>query len=338
MHFYLSSVLATVALSVGLELTSASFAGHIHHTHRHVLRAHPQGRYHQLAPKAYTARCAASQVDLQAFQVETEAFHKWISAWLDTADEIGPESAIAQVKQEFQAYNLWVNEWLDSHIPVEDLPPFPTSAQPTLPVVVTAISTNANGLTATPKPVPSQPAIKSKKIVVYYGQSPATANTTLAQVCDNKNVDMVILAFLTHFAGPGGYPTLNFGAACGGQTQQMLSAGAAGLLSCPLLASYITKCQGMGKKVLLSLGGGVSDVALPDDKNAKTVAKQLWNLFGAGKGEDPGLRPFGNVTLDGFDIGEFYLFICNQLASLSPRFNIVSDIHPFTRRANSLLT
>lgn len=122
-------------------------------------------------------------------------------------------------------------------------------------------------------------------------------------MCENENVDMVIPAFLTHFAGPGGYPIIDFGAACGGQTQQMLSAGAAGLLSCPLLASYITKCQGMGKKVLLSLGGGISDVALPDDENAKKVAKQLWNLFGAGKSENPGLRPFGNVTLDGFDIG-----------------------------------
>lgn len=69
----------------------------------------------------------------------------------------------------------------------------------------------------------------------------------------------------------------------------MLSTGAAGLLSCPLLASYITKCQAMGK-VLLSLGGGLSDVALPDDENAKTVAKQPWNLFGAGKGDSGRLR------------------------------------------------
>ena len=326
--------------------------------------------------------------------METEAFQEWIGTWLDTADKIDPESAIAQVKQEFQAYNVWVQVWLDSHISVEGLLQFPgntsisatipitaasasaqayipngvtpitsnppaetsplpsspslpgislimtasTYAQPTLPVVVTAISSNANRLTATPAPVPSQSASKSKELVVYYGQSPATAETTLAQVCENANVDMVILAFLTHFAGPGGYPIIDFGAACGGQTQQMLSAGAAGLLSCPLLASYITKCQGIGKKVLLSLGGGISDVALPDDENAKKFAKQLWSLFGAGKSENPGLRPFGNVTLDGFDIGEFYPSTCDELAILSQRFNIVSNIHKFTRRANLLLT
>lgn len=326
MHFYLSSVLATLALFVGLELASASFAGQIHHAHRHSSRTRLQGRYHQRTPRADATRCAVSQVDLQALQVETEAFHEWIGTWLDTADKTDPKSAIAQVNQEFQAYNIWLKVWLDSHISIEGLPQFPgntsipatipitaasASAQPTLPVVITAISSNANRLTATPAPVPSQSASKSKELVVYYGQSPATAETTLAQVCENENVDMVILAFLTHFAGPGGYPIIDFSAACGGQTQQMLNAGAAGLLSCPLLASYITKCQGTGKKVLLSLGGGTSDVALPDDENAKKVAKQLWNLFGAGKSENPGLRPFGNVTLDGFDIGESYPSIRN---------------------------
>lgn len=365
MHFYLSSVLATLALFVGLELASASFAGQIHHAHRHSSRTRLQGRYHQRTPRADATRCAVSQVDLQALRVETEAFQEWIGTWLDTADKTDPKSAIAQVNQEFQAYNMWLKVWLDSHISIEGLPPFPgttstipvtaasasaqayipdgvtpitsnlsaetspplpsstslpgisliitasTSAQPPLPVVFTAISSNANRLTATSAPVPSQSASKSKELVVYYGQSLATAETTLAQVCENENVDMVILAFLTHFAGPGGYPIIDFGAACGGQTQQMLNAGAAGLLSCPLLASYITKCQGTGKKVLLSLGGGTSDVALPDDENAKKVAKQLWNLFGAGKSENPGLRPFGNVTLDGFDIGESYPSIRN---------------------------
>lgn len=389
MLFHLFSGLATLAFLIGLELASASFAGQIHHAHRHSLRARPQGRYHQRTSRADATPCAVSQVDLHAFQVQTRAFQEWISTWLVTADKIDSKSAIAQVKQEFQAYNVWAEAWLDSHISVEGLPLLPgnssipvaipittastsaqvyvpnvvssvssdlsaktspslpsspglpaispittasTSAQQNLPVIVTAIRSSLNSLTATPTPVPSQPKSKSKELVVYYGQSLATAETTLAQVCENENVDMVILAFLTHFSGPAGYPTIDFGAACGGQTQKMLSAGAAGLLSCPLLASYITKCQAMGKKVLLSLGGGISDVALPDDENAKTVAKRLWNLFGAGKGEDPGLRPFGNVTLDGFDIGGFYPSICNQLAVLSPKIQylLLTHIHPFT--------
>lgn len=346
MLFNLFSVLATLAFLISLELTSASSAGQIYHAHGHSLRARPRGRYHQRTSGADVTPCPVSLVDLQAFQVQTKAFQEWISTWLGTADKIDSKSAIAQAKQEFQAYSVWAEAWLDSHISVEGLPPIPgnasipvtipiktvpTSAQPTLPVTVTVISSCLHSLTATPTPLPSQPKSKSKEVVVYYGQSPATAEITLAQVCENQNVDMVILAFLTHFSGPAGYPTINFGAACGGQTQQMLTAGAAGLLSCPLLASYITKCQAMGKKVLLSLGGGTSKVALPDDENAKKVAKQLWNLFGAGKGEDPGLRPFGNVTLDGFDIGEFYPSICNQPAVFSPKTQhlLLAHIHPF---------
>lgn len=375
MLFNLFSGVAILAFLVGLELASASFAGQIHHAHRHSLRDRPKGRYHQRTSRSAITPCAVSQVDLQAFQVETRAFQEWISTWLVTADKIDSKSAIAQVKQEFQAYNLWAEAWLDSQISAKGPPPSPgnssipvtipittastsaqvyisnvvspvssdlsaktspylasspdlpaisiitaahTAAQQTLPGIVTAIRSSLNSLTATPTPVPSQPKSKSKELVVYYGQTPATAGTNLAQVCENENVDMVILAFLTKFSGPAGYPTINFAAACGGQTQQMLSAEAAGLLSCPVLASYIAKCQAMGKKVLLSLGGSLSNVSLPDDENAKAVAKQLWNLFGAGKGEDPGLRPFGNVTLDGFDIGGFYPSISNQLAVFSP--------------------
>ena len=293
---------------------------------------------------------------------EFQAYNVWAEAWLDSHISVedlpsfpGNSSypattPITTASTSAQAYIPNVISPVTSDPPAKTSPPLPsspdlptislittvsTSAQPTLPVIVTAIRGSSNSLTATPTTVPSQPKSKSKELVVYYGQSLATAETTLAQVCENENVDMVILAFLTHFSGPAGYPTIDFGAACGGQTQKMLSAGAAGLLSCPLLASYITKCQAMGKNVLLSLGGGISDVALPDDENAKMVAKQLWNLFGAGKGEDPGLRPFGNVTLDGFDIGEFYPSICHQpaVASLEIQYLLLAPIHTFSNIA-----
>ncbi|MCJ1346034.1 hypothetical protein MMC31_004245, partial [Peltigera leucophlebia] len=148
----------------------------------------------------------------------------------------------------------------------------------------------------------------SMKIAVYYGQR-NTDKTTLGTICQNPNVDMVALAFLTHFFGPGGFPTINFGAACGGQTPQMTNAGATGLLSCIYMAADIKKCQGLGKKILLSVGGAreYSQTAIPDKLKAKSLAKQLWDLFGTGTGVDPGLRPFGNATIDGFDIGVSFL-------------------------------
>lgn len=147
-------------------------------------------------------------------------------------------------------------------------------------------------------------ALSHQNLAVYYGQTPATAQVGLGDLCQNKNVDIVVLAFLTEFFGPGGFPTINFGAACGGQTPEMESAGASGLLNCPDLASQISLCQNTGKKVLLSLGGSVATSAFASDDQASKFATTLWDLFGAGTGVDPGLRPFGSVKIDGFDVGK----------------------------------
>lgn len=175
------------------------------------------------------------------------------------------------------------------------------------PAVITPVVSSTRP--ATPDAGPPPPG-GSNKVAVYYGQSPATAQTSLAQVCQSPNVDIVILAFLTEFLGPGGFPALNFGSACGGQTPQMQSAGASKLLSCPDMASQIKQCQGLGKKVLLSMGGSLASSALPDSSAATNFAHQLWDLFGAGTGVDPGLRPFGDVRLDGFDVGKSHVFWC----------------------------
>lgn len=164
-------------------------------------------------------------------------------------------------------------------------------------------------LPATPNAGPPTPG-RSNNVAVYYGQTPATAQTSLAQVCQSANVDIVVLSFLTEFFGPGGFPALNFGSACGGQTPQMQSAGASKLLSCPDMASQIKQCQGLGKKVLLSLGGSVAVTDLPNSSKATSFANQLWDLFGAGTGIDPGLRPFGDVRLDGFDVGKSHVLSC----------------------------
>ena len=83
----------------------------------------------------------------------------------------------------------------------------------------------------------------------------------------------------------------------------MNAVGATGLQSCPTLASDIKTCQSMGKKVLLSLGGALATTAFSGgDDQASEFATTLWNLFGAGTGVDAGLRPFGDVKIDGFDI------------------------------------
>ena len=160
--------------------------------------------------------------------------------------------------------------------------------------------------------VPSNPtasggafnAASNSNVAVYYGQTAATSQVTLAQMCQDSNVDIVILAFLNVITGPGNYPTVNFGAACGSSSPAQTAKGATGLLSCPTMAADITTCQGLGKKVMLSIGGSTGNSAFTNVAQAQKFATQVWNLFGSGTGEDPDLRPFGSTILDGIDIGK----------------------------------
>ncbi|KAK5008713.1 hypothetical protein LTR28_003599 [Elasticomyces elasticus] len=142
----------------------------------------------------------------------------------------------------------------------------------------------------------------SDNVAVYYGSSPATKTGDLLILCENQNVDIINLAFLMTFFGPSGYPPINFGPGCAGSTP-MQEMYAPGLSNCSALAPEIAVCQKIGKKVLVSLGGYSSNTRFSSDDQANQFAATLWNLFGAGDGENPELRPFGpHVVVDGFDI------------------------------------
>ena len=146
-------------------------------------------------------------------------------------------------------------------------------------------------------------ASSSSNVAVYYGQSPATSQYSLEQMCQSDSVDIVILAFLTDYFGPGGMPKVNFGSACSDQpSAEMQAKGATGLSKCQTMQEHIQSCQSAGKKVLLSLGGAVATSAFDSDDQATQFAGTLVDLFAGGSGLDQGLRPFGSVKLDGFDI------------------------------------
>lgn len=194
---------------------------------------------------------------------------------------------------------------ISSQVPVQPRPDTSVALQPSTSAVALSapIQTAASGSSSGSGS--SFDAQSHSNVAVYYGQSPATSQVTLAQMCRDSSVDIVVLAFLTTFFGPGGYPQVNFGAACGSiTTEAMTSKGASGLFSCPTMAQDITACQNAGKKVLLSLGGSLATSAFSSDSQADEFASMLWNLFGSGTGEDAGLRPFGDVKVDGFDLGE----------------------------------
>lgn len=147
-------------------------------------------------------------------------------------------------------------------------------------------------------------ATSQDNVAVYYGTSPNTQIGGLLALCANPNVDIVILSFLHDFFSARDYPSLDFGPACI-EPNSAQRVAAPGLKDCSALVPQIAGCQQIGKKVLVSLGGYVANSSFESAEQATGLAQRLWDLFGAGQGEDPALRPFGTsraVTVDGFDI------------------------------------
>jgi chitinase len=139
----------------------------------------------------------------------------------------------------------------------------------------------------------------SNNIAAYYGQSPTSGQIPLSQLCSQASIDIIIIGFVVSFIGAGGYPAVNFGG-CNSQSTQQVGTQ---LLYCQELATQIASCRAAGKKILVSIGGATGTAILESSAHAVEIAKVLWDLFGASTDLDQGLRPFGNTTVDGFDIG-----------------------------------
>lgn len=235
--------------------------------------------------------------ELQMLQAEYTTFHGWMAAYLSSANSTDLNAA--QLNQDVQAYDTWINIFLSKYASTSAATSAPAAATTpqVSPTVAPPYPATANSSTNG-----SFSAQSSKNLAVYYGQTLATDSYTLEQMCQDENVDIVVLAFLTTFDGPAGEPVINFGPATGGTpTLGAQKINATGLLDCPFLAKNITTCQGLGKKVLLSLGGAEGVTNFTSDAQATSFAKNLWNLFGGGMTKS-NMRPFGEVKLDGFDI------------------------------------
>ncbi|KAL6451287.1 CHT2 Chitinase 2 [Candida maltosa Xu316] len=129
----------------------------------------------------------------------------------------------------------------------------------------------------------------SSQIALYWGQNGAGGQEPLATYCANNDVDIILLSFLNFFPDP---VNLNFANQCGNTFDS-------GLLHCSQIGEDIKTCQSQGKKVLLSLGGGIGDYGFENSSTASAFATTLWNKFGAGTGDDE--RPFDDAIVDGFD-------------------------------------
>ncbi|CEP08376.1 hypothetical protein [Parasitella parasitica] len=65
----------------------------------------------------------------------------------------------------------------------------------------------------------------------------------------------------------------------------------------------IKYCQSKGIKILLSMGGATPAYGIATVKEGEDLADELWDTFGGGyKRNSTAFRPFGNATVDGFDL------------------------------------
>jgi hypothetical protein len=185
--------------------------------------------------------------------------------------------------------------------------PTPSPSRPASSRSSTSISTTATAARYTFDPM------STSNVAVYYGQSDQTATIPLSTVCADPSVDIIILAFIHKLStGPAGYPGLNMGARCWATSPAQAQAGASGLIDCvgDGFVAQVQRCQASGKKVLLSIGGavGYSETTIASDADAVRIADNIWQLFGANDDNNEiirSIRPFGDVVLDGFDIGKF---------------------------------
>ncbi|KXT03341.1 hypothetical protein AC578_3945 [Pseudocercospora eumusae] len=199
-----------------------------------------------------------------------------------------------------------------------------TSSSPSSSVATTSPSSRSSTTSLAPTAVPSSLESSSAtssissmtsvytfdraaqtNLAVYWGASPATTNGSLLTLCQNPNVDMIMIAFLGAFFGPNGYPSLKIGGRSCRAATTAQQATAPGLVDCVAMAPMISECQRIGKPILLSIGGSTSTSNFSSADQATEFASTLWTLFGADLDNTTTrpIRPFGtDVVLDGFDI------------------------------------
>ncbi|SCU96609.1 LAME_0F16820g1_1 [Lachancea meyersii CBS 8951] len=131
-------------------------------------------------------------------------------------------------------------------------------------------------------------ANSKSNVAAYWGQASAGYQQTLGSYCESPDVDVVLLSFLHSF--PENL-NLHFTPACSTSYDS-------GLLRCEQIANDIKKCQSLGKKVLLSMGGSSGSYGFRDDSQATEFATTLWNTFAGGSSSE---RPFNDAVIDGFD-------------------------------------
>ncbi|KAG7099508.1 hypothetical protein E1B28_001354 [Marasmius oreades] len=164
-------------------------------------------------------------------------------------------------------------------------------------------------------------------VAVYWGQNSYgavhgtdTANfqKRVSAYCQDNSIDVIPIAFVNVFFGPGGLPSMNLANTCN-PTDNATFPGT-NLPNCASLASDIKTCQSKGKILTLSLGGATGSVGFQSDDQANSFAQTVWDLFLGGSSST---RPFGDAVLDGVDLdiegggSDHYVTFVNRIRSLA---------------------
>ncbi|KAK8151723.1 glycoside hydrolase superfamily [Phyllosticta citrichinensis] len=170
----------------------------------------------------------------------------------------------------------------------------------------------------------------AQNLFVYFAQS-SGRNASLSTICSNAAVDVVILGFVRSFADTAGYPTVDFGPWVCSDARPANATVAPGMAICTELGKQVRRCQELGKKIYVSIGGSTSNTSfgtgVEGRQAAKDAAKSMWELFGEGT-TVPYLRPFGrDVVVDGFDID-------HEVGSPAHYDTFVSALHSYLASAS----
>lgn len=140
---------------------------------------------------------------------------------------------------------------------------------------------------------------------------------TLAHFCNQSSVDIIPIGFIDAFPQQtGGLPGENFGNQCYG-TPSYPDSGDDLPVQCPSVQNDIPYCQQVThKKIVLSIGGGVTNYQLTGEAAGIDFANQLWQMYGPYNStyyKNGGVRPldrgyyntdldpYYQIDIDGFD-------------------------------------
>ncbi|XP_031573002.1 acidic endochitinase-like [Actinia tenebrosa] len=149
-----------------------------------------------------------------------------------------------------------------------------------------------------------------QRLVGYWGQNgagpangPSNYERSLAETCRTTKYDIIAVSFVIIFwdsRNKDSLPSLNFAYHC----EKSISPQYPFLLRCPKIEEGIKVCQGLGKKVIMSVGGATGDGTLPTPAKARELAQTFYDLFLGGSRMDGSLnlRPFGSAVMDGIDL------------------------------------